>query len=180
MSLDCAILGFLSKAPATGYDIKNRCFAGEIAAFWPADQAQIYRTLKKLELNKEVKVRRVGSQIRPGRNVYSLTAAGKSRFDEWMTSTEKPPAMRDPFALKLYFSDELSKDELKESYVHQKAELKARLEQINEWLVGDDAPQQAGKTRALHKVKSSLEASIKNCDREIKALSRTAIQGSKR
>ncbi len=48
MSLMHAILGFLSYKPRTGYDLKTACFDESVAHFWPADQAQIYRTLDKL------------------------------------------------------------------------------------------------------------------------------------
>ncbi len=47
MSLETGILGFLSMKPLSGYDLK-RLFNMSAAYFWPADQAQIYRTLKKL------------------------------------------------------------------------------------------------------------------------------------
>ena len=48
MSLNNGILGFLSMKPLSGYDIK-KLFNMSAAFFWPADQAQIYRTLKSLE-----------------------------------------------------------------------------------------------------------------------------------
>src|SRR5579875_1236367 len=44
MSLTHAILGFLNRQPMTGYDLKTQCFDISVAYFWPADQAQIYRT----------------------------------------------------------------------------------------------------------------------------------------
>jgi DNA-binding PadR family transcriptional regulator len=48
MSLEHGILGYLSMKPLAGYDIK-KLFNMSAAFFWPADQAQIYRTLKKLK-----------------------------------------------------------------------------------------------------------------------------------
>ena len=47
MSLEFAILGFLSYHPSTGYDLK-KMFDVSIRHFWPADQSQIYRTLARL------------------------------------------------------------------------------------------------------------------------------------
>ena len=44
MSLKHAVLGFLSIAPMTGYDLRKH-MEESVAHFWPADQAQIYRTL---------------------------------------------------------------------------------------------------------------------------------------
>lgn len=173
MSLEGAILGFLSQSPATGYDIKTRCFSDEIATFWPADQAQIYRTLKKLEENHDVRVDYVGSKTRPGRNIYTLTPLGKQHFKEWVTSIEDPPAVRDPFALKLYFSDSLSGTELKESLTHQKAELENRITEIDGWIAAKAFSVSSGKYRALTQVRASLEASMQNCKRELRMLSQT-------
>ncbi len=47
MSLKHAILGFLELSPFSGYDLK-KAFDGSVQHFWPADQAQIYRTLNQL------------------------------------------------------------------------------------------------------------------------------------
>ena len=47
MSLENGILGFLAIRPLSGYDLK-KLFAYSASFFWPADQAQIYRALKKL------------------------------------------------------------------------------------------------------------------------------------
>ena len=49
MSLDAAILGFLREHPRSGYDLKTRCFDDATKDFWTADQAQIYRTLERLQ-----------------------------------------------------------------------------------------------------------------------------------
>ena len=48
MSLAHAILSLLQQEEMTGYDLKTTCFDQCIAHLWPADQAQIYRTLDKL------------------------------------------------------------------------------------------------------------------------------------
>jgi len=55
MSLPHAILGFLREQPLTGYALKTQRFDVSVANFWPADQAQIYRTLDRLELFLQVK-----------------------------------------------------------------------------------------------------------------------------
>ena len=46
MSLAHGILRYLSIRPMSGYDIK-KLFNMSAIYFWPAEQAQIYRTLKK-------------------------------------------------------------------------------------------------------------------------------------
>ncbi|MGH2415515.1 MAG: PadR family transcriptional regulator [Microcystaceae cyanobacterium] len=49
MSLAHVILGLLQQQQRTGYALKTECFDQCLAHLWPADQAQIYRTLDKLE-----------------------------------------------------------------------------------------------------------------------------------
>jgi PadR family transcriptional regulator, regulatory protein AphA len=44
MSFKYAILGFLSFAPFSGYDLK-KAFDRSVQHFWPANQSQTYRTL---------------------------------------------------------------------------------------------------------------------------------------
>jgi DNA-binding PadR family transcriptional regulator len=107
VSLDYAILGFLSEEPASGYDLKNRCFASSIAAYWSADQAQIYRTLDKLEKSALVSETRTRQEKRPDRRVYSITDQGKRSLIGWLTTPEPLPKTRDAFALKLHFSSAL-------------------------------------------------------------------------
>ena len=46
MSLEYAILGFLSYKPFSGYEMK-KAFDNSVRHFWYADQSQIYRTLAR-------------------------------------------------------------------------------------------------------------------------------------
>jgi len=58
----------------TGYDLKTSCFDQCIAHLWPADQAQIYRTLDKLVEQGWITS---ASQVHgdPSAKVYSVTKA---------------------------------------------------------------------------------------------------------
>ena len=107
MSLAHAILGFLSRAPMTGYDLKTLCFDQSVAHFWPADQAQIYRTLDKLTeqgfLESELDIQ----DTRPNRKVYSITPAGHDELMRWLASPQGLTAYREPFLVQLFFSSAL-------------------------------------------------------------------------
>ena len=81
MSLDAAILGFLGERPRSGYDLKTRCFDGVARDFWTADQAQIYRTLERLQAAKLVRSSRKRQTGKPDRKVYSVTAAGSASLE---------------------------------------------------------------------------------------------------
>ena len=108
MSLDHAILGFLDAGPMTGYDLKTRCFDRDAQAFWTADQAQIYRTLERLENAGYVSAELVPQPGRPDRRVFQVTTAGRRALREWLETPHPLAALRDPFLLQLFFSGVLS------------------------------------------------------------------------
>ena len=86
MSLDAAILGFLGERPRSGYDLKTRCFDGAAKDFWTADQAQIYRTLERLQGSKLVTATRKRQAGKPDRKVYSITELGRRTLTAWRTA----------------------------------------------------------------------------------------------
>lgn len=61
MRLRHAILGLLSHAPQSGYDL-NRAFNSSIVYFWYADQSQVYRTLDRLEAGRARSIRGRGGR----------------------------------------------------------------------------------------------------------------------
>lgn len=112
MSLEIAILGFLAEHPRSGYDLKTRCFSGPIAGFWNADQAQIYRTLDRLERERLVSVRRTRQEGRPDRKLFEITPAGSELLGVALSSPPPPPPQRDAFLVQLYFAHRLGDEEL--------------------------------------------------------------------
>lgn len=107
MSLSHAILGFLRRQPLTGYELKTQCFDVSVANFWPADQAQIYRTLDRLEEQGWATSTLEVQRDRPNRKVYSITAAGRAELTRWLTTPQPLPVHREPFLVQLYFAAEL-------------------------------------------------------------------------
>lgn len=130
MSLEFAILGFLSEQPASGYELKTRCFQGPVQSFWKADQAQIYRTLDKLEQQKLVEAEFTPQTKRPSKKMYSLTDAGRATFEDQLRTAPEPAAVRDAFALHVFFSDELKPGELKVLFSSEIQEQSLRLDDI--------------------------------------------------
>jgi DNA-binding PadR family transcriptional regulator len=96
----------------TGYDLKRQYFDGSVSHFWPADQAQIYRTLERMAANGWVEAELQVQTIRPSRKVYHITATGVEALKEWLRESRPLPAERRPFLIQLYFSRHLSKEEL--------------------------------------------------------------------
>jgi PadR family transcriptional regulator, regulatory protein AphA len=130
VSLDHAILGFLSERPGSGYDLKTRCFEGASSQFWGADQAQIYRTLERLQKARLVTSTRKKQSGRPDRKVFEITHSGREALGAWLASGLPLPASRDPFYLQLYFGAELSDEALDSVLTGRRAEHQCRLETL--------------------------------------------------
>jgi DNA-binding PadR family transcriptional regulator len=104
------ILGMLSFAPRTGYDIK-RVADFSTKFFWGASYGQIYPELKRLESAGLVSSREEPrGAVR--RRVYTLTAHGKRALDEWLTDDTELFDLRDEGLLKLFFGEILDHDDL--------------------------------------------------------------------
>jgi len=112
MSLEAAILGFLNERPRSGYDLKTRCFDHQAKPFWTADQAQIYRTLDRLQTSGLVSSTRKRQTGRPDRRIYALTDAGRQHLTSWLATDQSLPVPRDSFLLQLYFAAALDEPEI--------------------------------------------------------------------
>ncbi len=128
MSLAHAILGMLDEKHRSGYDLKTKCFDASIAHFWPADQAQIYRTLDKMRAEGWVEFDLEEQDARPDRKVYRLTRAGRAELRSWVRDTRAPlPNIREPFLVQLFFAHVLPDDEARALIEHHRALHAARL-----------------------------------------------------
>ncbi len=110
MSLPHAILGLLQNEPMTGYDLKTRAFDQSIGHFWPADQAQIYRTLDKLTEEGWVESHLEIQEDRPNRKIYHITDTGRAELHRWLLTAQSLPANRQPFLIQVFFAKDLSNE----------------------------------------------------------------------
>lgn len=111
MSLDNGILGFLAIKPLSGYDIK-KLFAISASYFWPADQSQIYRSLKKLVEDDCVELKECSRGLTVERKVYEITQKGHERLYAWVTNPSASDFIaRLPQVMQLFFSGALSREE---------------------------------------------------------------------
>ncbi|HET9912414.1 MAG TPA: PadR family transcriptional regulator [Anaerolineales bacterium] len=137
MSLEFAILGFLNYHPYTGYDLK-KIFDTSIRHFWPADQSQIYRTLGRLTEQGFAEMEKVPQEDRPDRKVYHITDAGQAELLKWLAG---PPPMGEPRSaplIQVFFSGQLSDDEILAKFEGFAAIMRAILSQY------DQVPAQIG------------------------------------
>jgi PadR family transcriptional regulator, regulatory protein AphA len=108
MSLPHIILGLLQQQARTGYDLKTECFDGCISHLWTADQAQIYRTLDKLETQGWITCTVEIQYDRPNRKIYRITEAGETELTQWLQAHHPLPALREPLLVQLYLAAQLS------------------------------------------------------------------------
>lgn len=152
MSLAYVILGLLQQQERTGYDLKTQCFDGCIAHLWQADQAQIYRTLDKLETQGWIICTVEIQHDRPNRKVYQITEAGEAELIRWLQTHQPLPVVREPLLVQLYFAAQLP-DEAIAQLLEQ--ELEARREKLSECEVISvptfDSPQ-ATREQRLHRL----------------------------
>lgn len=146
MSLEAAILGFLSERPRSGYDLKTRCFDVMARAVWTADQAQVYRTLERLQDARLVSSTRKRQSGKPDRRVYDITPAGRASLSSWLAATQPLPAPRDAFLLQLFFSADLDDAALVRLLEGRRDRHQVRLEdlraQLREFATADSADRQ--------------------------------------
>ncbi|WP_034346142.1 PadR family transcriptional regulator [Deinococcus misasensis] len=127
MALQHAILGFLSFEPMTGYDLKTRCFDKSVKYFWSADQAQIYRTLEKLQQEGHITSETQVQEGKPNRKIYHITPTGQSTLLQWLKEPQELPIQKEPFLMQLYFSNGLSNEDILKQVRYQKQQHCARL-----------------------------------------------------
>lgn len=142
MSLAHAILGLLQQEERTGYDLKTSCFDRCIAHLWPADQAQIYRTLDKLVGQGWITCTVEIQSDRPNRKVYSVTEAGQAELIRWLQCPQPLPTVREPLLIQMYFAAQLSNDaiiHLLEQQLAARREKLAECENIDLPRLGDEA-----------------------------------------
>lgn len=140
MSLRHAILGFLSHAPMTGYELKKH-MGQSVAHFWPADQAQIYRTLTALVKDGLIAVETEAQDARPNKQVHSILPTGQEELDHWLASPLDITASREPFLMRVFFVGRLGRgavERLLQERIAEAEDLIAALEGIPR-SPGDDA-----------------------------------------
>lgn len=98
-----AILGLLSLAPQSGYDIK-KTVSVSISNFWQESYGQIYPMLRQLTAEGLV-LKQVEQQAnRPDRHVYELTERGWEELRRWLADPVERQVERNELLLKLFFS----------------------------------------------------------------------------
>ena len=107
MDIKSILLGFLTRQPLTGYDLKKR-FSISFSFFSGASYGSIYPALKKMEREGLVTQQLEIQDGAPNRKVYSITAAGRKVFFEALTAPFPWEMPKQPFLTRLFFFSHLS------------------------------------------------------------------------
>jgi DNA-binding PadR family transcriptional regulator len=111
MSIKYAILGFLSWASLTGYELK-KMFAESSLLHWSGNNNQIYKALVELHQEGMISLEVQQQESRPPRKIYTITEKGRAKLRQSVLATPEPPQFRNPFLVQLAWADQLEAGEL--------------------------------------------------------------------
>jgi DNA-binding PadR family transcriptional regulator len=109
LSPEYVLLGFLNQQPAHGYDLHEHIEA-ELGLIWHISLSQTYNILNRLETQGYIAGVMQAQEKLPARKRFRLTAAGRRRFEDWLSTATEPStrAIRVEFITRLYFACAIS------------------------------------------------------------------------
>lgn len=125
-----SLLGFLHDGPLTGWDLVVVA-QSVIGDFWSLTQSQVYRELSAMS---ETGLVTAGERGRRDRRPYTVTAAGRTAFANWIEREPGPETIRFPLLLTLAFARHLPTPRLAEFLEGHRALHAARLAAYEEQL----------------------------------------------
>ncbi len=119
-TLKYAILGLINREPMTGYDITREFDSNQLANFWYAKHSQVYPELARLTDEGLVTYEIVIQGEKMEKKLYTITEEGIRQLREWLLADEPLEATpKDVFRLRMYFSDSMSYEEMKQHLSRQ-------------------------------------------------------------
>lgn len=131
MSIQYAILGFLSWQPLTGYDLK-KLFAESATLHWSGNSNQIYKALVELHRDDLVTLEVEYQSDHPPRKIYSITEKGKTALRQWVLSTPELPQLKHTLLVQLAWANQLTPAELDGLLATYEAEVETHLVMFRE------------------------------------------------
>lgn len=126
MTIQYAILGFLSWKPLTGYELK-KLFVDSPTLHWSGNNNQIYKTLIDLHKRGLVTQEIQHQDDHPSRKIYTITRSGREALHEWVLSPPELPQIRHVFLVQLAWADQLSAQELETLIARYEEEIRMQL-----------------------------------------------------
>lgn len=144
-----AILGVLSVAPSSGYDIKKFCDKS-ISHFWNENFGHIYPVLKNMELEELISKEVEYTEGKPPRNIYSITEKGRSELREWLQLPVENAPLRVEQLIKLFFGGNINIEYSIRMIEAEKASCKEKLEKF--YPIEKRIMEEAADKDSIHKV----------------------------
>jgi len=107
MDVKTLCLGVLSRADASGYEIKKAFEEGPFRHFHQASFGSIYPALNALSAEGLVEVRALAQDKRPDKKIYSLAPKGRNALLAALMTNPAPDAVRSDFLFILSFAQYL-------------------------------------------------------------------------
>lgn len=121
-----AVLGMLSIAPMSGYEMRRR-MAGSIAHFWSESFGQLYPSLKALTAERLVTARETPSARGGAKRVHQITPAGRRALRDWLATPPHPQPVRNELLLKLFFAKDADRRTVRTQLARVRTRLQAEL-----------------------------------------------------
>ena len=140
LSPEYALLGFLEQSPAHGYELHQKLLE-HLGEIWHASLSQTYNILTRLEEQGFIQGTTQEQEKRPAKRRFRLTAAGRRRFEAWMSSISacSVRAIRVEFMTRLYFLHARNPADALESIEAQIAALQTHIVKLKERLNNIDS-----------------------------------------
>ena len=121
-----AVLGLLSRASLSGYDIK-KIVDRSISYFWNENFGHLYTVLRQMEQKGLISRQVVHTSGRPDRSVFSITDTGRKVFSDWLMREPEDPPTRIELLLQLFFAGSVSPPAIVEKIKKEKEKAEERL-----------------------------------------------------
>lgn len=144
MNLKTVMLGFLTQAEMTGYELKH-LMERSVGFFFGASYGSIYPALKGLEEEGFVEATPVVQSGRPNKKVYAITREGREKFRGALGGEPAADSYRSEFLMRLFFGHVQDPEDLLEMVRDRRAgheETVRRLEGVREEFSGAATPYQ--------------------------------------
>lgn len=148
MDVKTLCLGVLSRAEASGYEIKKAFEEGAFSHFHQASFGSIYPALNALNAEGLVSVRAQAQSKRPDKKIYSITPQGLNALLSALMSEPAPDVMRSDFLFILSFIQHLPPAHVERLIDERIAWYRAMLERM-ENCACDNAPAGADFVRGM-------------------------------
>lgn len=170
LSPEYALLGFLNQAAAHGYDLHQQLM-DDLGEIWHVSLSQTYNILTRLEEQGFIHGTTQEQEKRPAKRRFRLTAAGRQRFEDWLSSVSpcSVRAIRVEFMTRLYFLHARAPDDALRAIEAQTAALDKHIEVLRERLNKMDESQAfncMGMSMRIRQLEVLVE-SLKECKAQI-------------